>query len=118
MDVGRAVAAVVSCLSDDLRTKKYRGHPNPLAGHCYVASEALRHLLGAEWAPQQMWHDGVSHWFLKHRLSGEVLDPTATQFRTPPDYSKAKGRGFLTRMPCKRTQRLLDRVSSSLQISS
>lgn len=75
-----------------------------MRGNCYVTSEALFHLLGgraAGWKPMSMHHEGDTHWFLKHD-SGIVLDATASQFKTPPDYSKAVGRGFLTRQPSKR----------------
>jgi hypothetical protein len=30
---------VVSLLRDELRWDKWRGHGNPLAGHCYTAGE-------------------------------------------------------------------------------
>ena len=37
----REVAALIAeSLTDDLRRPPWRGSPNPLAGHCYVASEA------------------------------------------------------------------------------
>jgi hypothetical protein len=50
-----------------------------------------------------------SHWFLKHD-SGLILDVTAVQFAKPPDYSKARGRGFLTRMPSDRARQLMDKL--------
>lgn len=72
-----------------------------MKGNCYVTSEALYYLLGgkrAGWKPMHMKHEGDSHWFLKHR-SGLILDPTVRQFKTQPDYNKARGRGFLTKNP-------------------
>jgi len=81
-------------------------------GNCYVTSEALYHLLGgkeAGWTPMNLRHEGDSHWFLRHS-SGLMLDPTSPQFATPPDYSKARGRGFLTRRPSKRAQQLMARL--------
>lgn len=68
-------------------------------GNCYVTSEALYHLLGGKasgWTPHTVRHEGDVHWFLVHE-SGLVLDPTATQFRSPVPYALARGRGFLTR---------------------
>jgi hypothetical protein len=92
-------------------------------GNCYVTSEALYHLLGgkaAGWKPMQMYvytdcyGDAnfpryVSHWFLKHK-SGFILDATVRQFSEPPDYSKARGRGFLTKEPSKLARALMDKL--------
>jgi hypothetical protein len=81
-----------------------------MRGNCYVTSEALYHLLGgkqAGWKPMCMKTDIGSHWFLKHK-SGLILDATAWQFMTPPDYSKAKGKGFLTKEPSERALNLME----------
>jgi len=102
---------VVGSLTDELRRPPWRGSENPLAGHCYVASEALYHFLGGEpWVPQFVRHEGSPHWFLKNRETGEVLDSTAGQFATPVPYDKARGKGFLTRQPSKRARVVLQRV--------
>ncbi len=85
---------------------------NPLAGACYVASELAYHALGgkeAGWTPMNMKWEDTSHWFLRHE-SGVILDITASQFNNPPDYSKARGRGFLTKRPSKRTQEVITRL--------
>jgi hypothetical protein len=101
-------------LSDDLRRPPWKGHPNPLAGHCYVASEALYWLLpvseGNEWKPEQIQHEGSSHWYLRNKASGAILDVTAAQFDTPVPYHLGRGRGFLTRGPSKRAAILICRV--------
>ena len=79
-------------------------------GNCYVTSEALYHLLGgknAGWKPMNMQHEGTQHWFLKHE-SGMIVDATAIQFAKTPDYSKARGRGFLTGAPSKRARALMN----------
>lgn len=81
-------------------------------GPCYPVSEALYHLLGgkeAGWTPIQMRHEGVSHWALRHE-SGTIVDLTVGQFMEPPDYSKARGRGFLTKKPSKRAQKIIDAI--------
>lgn len=54
-----------------------------------------------------MRHEGDSHWFLKHRKTGAILDPTVYQFQRPPDYRKAKARAFLTGTPSARAAKLM-----------
>lgn len=81
-------------------------------GNCYAASEALYHLLGgkrAGWTPMQMTHEGVSHWFLKHR-TGLIIDPTRNQFSTQPGYIAARGRGFLTKHPSVQGRKLMNLI--------
>jgi hypothetical protein len=78
-------------------------------GNCYVTSEALYHLLGgkaAGWKPMRMRHERDTHWFLQHK-SGEIIDATVSQFKTKPDYRKARGSGFLTKKPSKRAKELM-----------
>lgn len=85
-------------------------------GNCYVTCEALYHLMGgkkAGWTPMFTYHEGQPHWFLQHRkdtiwgVSSTIVDPTARQFRTKPDYYKAVGKGFLTKKPSKRARVLM-----------
>jgi GNAT superfamily N-acetyltransferase len=107
------VDSVRGALSDELRKPEYRGAANCLAGHCYVASEALYHLLGgkdAGWTPMHISHEGGPHWFLKNRHSGKILDATADQFETPVPYHLGKGKGFLTSLPSKRAGIVINRV--------
>lgn len=85
-------------------------------GNCYVASEAIYHTTGAAngpWRPQVMrLDDSETHWFLRHKVTGEVLDPSARQFDGAlPDYSKGRGCGFLTREPSKRARALIDALT-------
>lgn len=78
-------------------------------GNCYVTSEALYHLLGgkaAGWKPMCISMKPYNHWFLKH-LSGLIVDATVSQFVQLPDYSKARGRGFLTKQPSKKAKELM-----------
>lgn len=106
------VEDVRSCLTDELRKPAYRGNSNEVAGHCYVASEALYHRLGgksAGWTPQSIQHEGGPHWFLKH-TGGTVLDATADQFETPVPYEQSRGCGFLTRQPSARAAVVLQRL--------
>lgn len=108
------VQAIRNNLTDDLRKPHYQGNPNPMAGHCYVASEALYHLLGGKAAGYKAFtinHEGEPHWFLKD-AQGNVIDPTADQFTTPVPYDQARGIGFLTGdKPSKRAQTLLSRLN-------
>ena len=104
--------AVQGALSDDLRRAPWKGSSNPFAGHCYVASEALYHLMGGSrsgFSPTFVRHEDAPHWFLRGK-DGRVLDPTAGQFRTPVPYSKGVGKGFLTKAPSRRAQVVIDRV--------
>ena len=109
-DVDQLQQALPQC--DDLRRAPWRGSTNHLAGHCYVACEALYHRWGgreAGWTPQSIRHEGAPHWYLRHAEHG-VVDPTAGQFRTAVPYSKGTGRGFLTRQPSKRARALMTRL--------
>ena len=103
--------AIKENLTDDLLRPGY----GPGA-HCYVASEVYYHYTRgrrAEVRPMNMRHEGASHWFILD--NGEVVDLTADQFKTKPDYSKARGRGFLTKEPSKRARTLISRVEQSFQ---
>lgn len=87
-------------------------------GNCYVACEALYHLLGgkdAGYKPMNMRHEGDSHWFLLKESRNAyafntVIDPTASQFKNKPNYTKAVGRGFLTKKPSKRAKALMKKL--------
>lgn len=119
--INNVVHAVQGALTDDLRKPQYRGRENCLAGHCYVASEALYHLLGGKksgWKPMHVNHEGGPHWYLQHSLSGTIIDPTASQFTTPIPYENGRGKGFLTGdQPSKRTQVVLERVAKGPHIA-
>lgn len=104
----------------DLLKAEYRARvkegAHPLTGHCYVASEAAFHLLGGlsgPWRPRTVRHEGAVHWFLRHYDTGEILDLTADQFRTPVPYEHARrGGGFLTIDPSKRAQAVLRELAT------
>ena len=112
-DPSRWIApAVAACLRDADRSPKYRGHKNPMTGQCYVASEAVYHLAGGKRAglkPMHVRHEGEPHWFLQ-KANGEIVDVTASQFRTPVPYELAKGKGFLTKKPSKRAKAVIERT--------
>ena len=81
-----------------------------LRGNCYVACEALYHLLGGKesgYKPMWVKHCGDTHWFLKHS-SGLILDPTRLQFHDNlPHYDRARACGFLTKSPSFKAKELM-----------
>ncbi len=106
------VGDIRNVLSEDLLKPQYKGSDHCMKGHCYVASEALYHLLGgkeAGWTPHHVQHEGGPHWFLKH-AGGRIIDPTSDQFKTPVPYHKGQGGGFLTDFPSERTRGVLERM--------
>ena len=109
--IERLQAILSKC--DYLRREPWKGSANPLAGHCYVASEALSHLLKAQgksgWVAQVAQVHGGPHWWLRHKETGEVLDPTASQFEGPVPYETGKNIGFLTKDPSKRALHVLNK---------
>lgn len=97
----------------DLRRSEYTLNDHPLSGHCYVASEALFHLLGPDdWKPMVVTYYEVKHWFLQHRQSGWIIDATHAQFETEVPHHLAKGCGFLTKSPSQRAQIVIDYVNT------
>ncbi len=111
----RSVVSVRSNLSDDLRRPPWKGSDRPTAGHCYVASEALFHMLGGRGAGitvHHIKHEGSSHWFLR-MPDGDIVDPTADQFDTPVPYTAARRASFLTNRPSKRARILMARVTGT-----
>lgn len=104
------VARIRAALTPDLLAPAYRDNPR---AHCYVASEALYHLLGGKAAgitPMRIRHEGSSHWYL--RTPEGYVDPTADQFETPVPYDQGVGCGFLTRAPSLRARIVLERVGA------
>lgn len=83
---------IQSVLTPDLLKGKWAKDPkNAMAGHCYAATEALYWLLGgpnSNYMPNVLSHktfpegldEGQTHWFLKHKMTNEILDPTSEQF--------------------------------------
>lgn len=112
--VGDVVAGRPDLLRPEYAAKVARG-ADPLTGHCYVATEALWHLLGGArsgWRPfsgRGPGRAGGSHWWLVGP-GGEVADVTARQFARPVDYAAGTGRGFLTRRPSARAREVIRAV--------
>lgn len=103
---------IVSVLTDDLRHVPWKKSANPIAGHCYVVSEALYHLEQGRYKGCSVKHEGHTHWYLTDRETGAIVDLTAGQFETPVPYDRGRGRGFLTKQPSKRTQEVIRRVNT------
>ncbi len=120
MDTEVISRAVVAHLTPDLLTPQWRAMARtPLSGHCYVASEAAWHLLGAfesPWRPRVARVDGTTHWWLAGPEG--VMDLTAAQFDHPVEYSLGRPCGFLTRAPSRRARILMDRVLPDLARSA
>ncbi len=87
---------------------------NPLYGHCYIATEALYYLLDDKeknkYVPSTINVNGITHWFLKHKHTSEIIDITKSQFDFELDYSKSRNRFFLSPKPSKRTLILINRI--------
>jgi len=82
-------------------------------GCCYVACEALAHLVNVHrYRPASVRVGDVIHWYLIDTSTGNVVDPTADQFDSLPDYDQGRRRGFLTTNPSKRAQKLLEKVNN------
>lgn len=111
--------AIRAALTPDLVRPKYRGHPeNPMFGHCYVASEALFHLLGGRATNYRPYHGkddtGDTHWWLEDTVTGFRYDVTADQYfivgKKPP-YDAGRMGTFLTKEPSKRARVVMDRIN-------
>lgn len=82
-------------------------------GNCYVATEALWHILGGRrsgWKVMRVPTAQDNHWFLQRGKL--ILDPSRRQFRKLlPFYAGAKRAGFLTRQPSKRAKALIQQLT-------
>ncbi len=87
-------------------------------GNCYVASEALYHILGGKAAGWDVYRapsvtyagKPETHWWLQHRATGVVLDPSRLQFPPsdlPDIYADGRRTGFLTKGPSRRARALM-----------
>lgn len=108
---------VVAQLTPDLLSPQFAKLPqaqrNPLFGHCYVASEALYHLAGGKRSGLRPRRIRIAedqwHWWLVDQ-DGNVVDLTAGQFDTAPDYALGIKAAFLTKRPSARAKKLMARV--------
>ena len=112
------ITRIQAALSPDLLSKTYRNceGQHSVAGHCYIASEALYHYLGGKAAglTPQVARDpeGGTHWWLLDN-KGQILDPTREQYTEcgkEPPYAQGRGAGFLTLKPSRRAQTIMHRA--------
>ena len=103
-------------LTPDLLKKEYRNKGNRFYGHCYVATEALWHLMGGKDSGLHPTHGkddaGVTHWWLEdaHKNIYDVTGRQYTDEGLEPPYDKRVRSGFLTREPSKRAQTVINKV--------
>ncbi len=83
-------------------------------GNCYSSSEALWFILGGKDSDWQVMRlrpekeEKVSHWFLQHKETDIILDPSVQQFGNhPPDYSRAIRAAFYPNMS-QRAKKLIE----------
>ena len=107
---------------------------HPLAGHCFVASEAYMVLSDRDLKPEHVTVEvpepgplgetaEFSHWYLRDRDTGAVVDLTAEQFTEYPHgdvtipYDEGRGRGFGTHGACgNRTAMVLDAIAEGTEV--
>ena len=123
---------VQKALSPELLKGRWRTEQGTLDGHCYVASEALWHLLDKTlWQPHYAVYEDAggraTHWWLVHKDTLEIADPTKEQYdgynfldknleAGVPPYKIGKIGNFLTKEPSKRAKIVIDRVLFSYQL--
>lgn len=108
----KTVDSIREAMGDDIYSPQNRGGKHCLQGHCYVAAEALHHLLGGKeggWTPHAVMHDNAPHWYLKHQ-GGRVLDPTSFMFDKPVPYAQGQARSFMSELPSERTRAVIDKM--------
>lgn len=115
------IKKIQSSLSNELLKGRWKNQSHPLEGHCYIATEALYHLLGnQEWKPMCASYidekGKATHWWLINKMTGDILDPTKEQYYPDiPPYHLGKGVGFLTKNPSKRAKIVIDRVKKIIE---
>jgi len=96
-DYIRSAKSVIENNSSDLVDNNKYPQDNPYRGKCYISSEAVFFKFkndDVSLKAMNMIHEGESHWFLSSDQHG-VIDLTVMQYEVTPDYSLAKGKGFL-----------------------
>lgn len=113
---------IIETIDDSFLKPQYRKivNRNKFTGHCYVATEALYYMLTDEeksqYKPAIMKVNNITHWVLRNTLNGNIIDITREQFDFDLNYSTLKNAAFLTRLPSKRTQILLNKIYEKTDI--
>lgn len=123
VELDKYIEIIHESLSKDLLKKQYQADYDNLhftTGHCYIASEAIYHAFGGK----EKWsayagrdHNNGTHWWLKNKDTGEIVDPTKEQYTSlgiEPPYDKSRPCAFLTREPSQRAQKLIARVNEKI----
>lgn len=120
------IKKIQSVLTKDLLKGMWnKDFDNPLAGHCYAATEALYWMIGgpeSDWKTYVLSHlswpegldKGETHWFLRNN-KGEILDPTAGQFGGQDiAYDKGKYNSMMNHPKggSKRAREIMRRISN------
>jgi hypothetical protein len=118
--VARAVQSAlhVGDLKPEYRALHARGGCDRFTGHCFVATNAFWHLMGARNGPYRPRHVKVgdaSHWFLVDTRNGAIVDLTASQFgRTRVRYEDGVGVGMQgparDSLPTERARLVMERL--------
>lgn len=114
--MNKIIKEIIDSLDDSLLKKEFLilKNKNKITGHCYVATEALYYLLDDDerkhYHPAILNVNGTTHWFLKNKINGEIIDITKEQFDFKLNYENAKNCFFLTKEPSKRTKILISRI--------
>ncbi len=115
--MNKLIESIIENLTDDLLKPEYllNNNRNRFTGHCYVATETLYHLLcddeRIKYTPAILKIDGITHWFLKNKITNEIIDITKDQFNYKLDYTMSINKAFLTKNPSKRSLILLNRIN-------
>lgn len=114
------VYMVQSALSPSLLKKEYldENAKNPMFGHCYVASEAIYHLLPNRKLRPYYGKDprGITHWWLLDERNNIRIDATADQYHSQglePPYEAGVRASFLTNEPSKRCRKVMKQVEAA-----
>lgn len=123
VELDKYIEIIHESLSKDLLKKQYQADYDNLhftTGHCYIASEAIYHAFGGK----EKWsayagrdHNNGTHWWLKNKDTGEIVDPTKEQYTSlgiEPPYDKGRPCAFLTREPSQRAQKLIARINEKI----
>lgn len=110
-------------LTPELLSKKYKkeNETNPMYGHCYHTTQAMFYLLDTDTLDPMSAIDwrGDTHWWLRDRENGFVVDMTADQYFSlgkEPPHNKgkvSKWYGWRGR-PHKRTLTLIKKIQKGL----